>query len=157
VTVVPVLAPQAALALVESVPRALLGLTMPRCSACMLLPASLAEVRRARPDVAVAIAEFASAADWEARERLLWPRGIHVSRASVPALALLVDGRVVARRQGGGPAGAIDAWLAGHLGPAAEPLGPGPTPAELAALDAIGDHLAGQRAAKAMRSPEPGL
>lgn len=154
---VPVVTPQEALALVEAAPRGVLGLTMPICSACMLLPASLGEVRRVRPDVAVAIAEFASPADWEARERLLWPRGIHVSRASVPAMALLVDGEVVARRQGGGPAGVIDAWLAQHLGPAAEPLGPGPTPGELAALDAIGDHLAGQRAAKAMRIPEPGV
>ncbi len=157
VAVVPVVTPEEALALVESAPRAVLGLTMPLCSACMLLPTSLEEVHRVRPDVAVAIAEFASPADWEARERLLWPRGIHVSRASVPAMALLVDGQVVARRQGGGPAGVIDGWLADHLGPAAEPLGPAPTPAELAAVDAIGDHLAGQRAAKAMRSPEPGL
>jgi hypothetical protein len=154
---VPVVGPEQALALVESAPRGLLGLTMPMCSACMLLPASLEEVRRVRPDVAVAIAEFASPADWEARERLLWPRGIHVSRASVPAMALLVAGEVVARRQGGGPAGVIDAWLAEHLGPASEPLGPAPTPAELTALDAIGDHLAGQRAAKSMRTPEPGL
>jgi hypothetical protein len=155
--VVPVRSPADALALVEAAPRAVLGLTIPRCSACLLLPASLAEVRRARPDVTVAIAELASPSDWEARERLLWPRGIHVSRASVPALALLVDGRVVARRAGGGPAGAIDRWLAGHLGPAAAPPGDDPTPAELAALEAIGDHLAGQRAAKAMRAPEPGL
>jgi hypothetical protein len=155
--VVPVRAPADALALVEAAPRAVLGLTIPRCSACLLLPASLAEVRRARPDVTVAIAEFASPADWEARERLLWPRGIHVSRASVPALALLVGGEVVARRQGGGPAGAIDRWLAAHLGPAAEPPGDDPTPAELAALEAIGDHLAGQRAAKAMRAQEPGF
>jgi hypothetical protein len=155
--VVPIRTPAEALALVEAAPRAVLGLTMPRCSACMLLPASLAEVRRVRPDVTVVIAELASPADWEARERLLWPRGIHVSRASVPALALLVGGEVVARRQGGGPAGAIDRWLQEHLGPAAEALGEGPTPAELAALDAIGDHVAGQRAAKAMRSPEPGL
>ena len=154
---VPVVTPGQALALVEAAPRAVLGLTMPRCSACMLLPASLAEVRRARPDVTVAIAEFASPGDWDARERLLWPRGIHVSRASVPAMALLVDGAVVARRQGGGPAGLINRWLASHLGPAAEPIGPDPTEAELAALAAIGDHLAGQRAAKGMRAPEPGL
>jgi hypothetical protein len=157
VAVVPVVTPEEALALVDSAPRGLLGLTRPMCSACMLRRASLEVGRRARPDVTVAIAEFASPADWETRERLLWPRGIHVSRASVPAMALLVDGEVVARRQGGGPAGAIDAWLAEHLGPAAEPLGPAPTPAELAALDAIGEHLAGQRAAKAMRLPEPGF
>jgi hypothetical protein len=154
---VPVLPPDEALALVEAAPRAVLGLTMPLCSACMLLPASLEEVRRARPDVTVAIAELASPADWEARERLLWPRGIHVSRASVPAMALLVDGAVVARRQGGGPAGLIDRWLEPHLGPAADPIGADPTDAELAALDAIGDHLAGQRAAKGMRTPEPGV
>ncbi|HTI33230.1 MAG TPA: hypothetical protein VL422_06090 [Miltoncostaea sp.] len=154
---VPVAPPEEALALAEAAPVAVLGLTMPRCSACMLLPASLAEIRRARPGVEAVIAEFAGPADWEARERLLWPRGIHVSRASVPAMALLVDGEVVARRQGGGPAGLIDAWLADHLGPAAAPLGSDPTPAELVALAGIGDHLAGQRAAKAMRAPEPGL
>ena len=154
---IPVRTPAEALAIAEAAPRAVLGLTMPLCSACMLLPASLAEVRRARPDVTVAIAEFASPADWEARERLLWPRGIHVSRASVPAMALLVDGEVVARRQGGGPAGAIDRWLAEHLGPADAPIGPEPTGAELAALDAIGGRLAGQRAAKAIRAGEPGV
>ena len=107
-SMVPVLPPDEALALVEAAPRAVLGLTMPLCSACMLLPASLAEVRRARPDVTVAIAELASPADWEARERLLWPRGIHVSRASVPAMALLVDGAVIARRQGDARARAGD-------------------------------------------------
>lgn len=154
---VPVAPPEEALAMAAAAPRAVLGLTMPLCSACMLLPASLAEVRRVRPDLSAVIAEFASPADWEARERLLWPRGIHVSRASVPALALLVGGEVVARRQGGGPAGVIDAWLTDHLGPAAEPLGPSPTPAERAALDAIQDHLAGQRAAKALRASEPGI
>jgi hypothetical protein len=154
---VPVVPPEQALALAEAAPVAVLGLTMPRCSACMLLPASLEEIRRARPGVAAVIAEFADPADWDARERLLWPRGIHVSRASVPAMALLVGGEVVARRQGGGPAALIDSWLAEHLGPAAAPLGPDPTPAELVALDGIGDHLAGQRAAKAMRAPEPGL
>ena len=74
VVVVPVVTPEEALALVESAPRAVLGLTMPLCSACMLLPASLDEVHRVRPDVTVAIAEFASPVDWAARERLLWPR-----------------------------------------------------------------------------------
>ncbi len=146
----------AALAVVERAPHGLLALGMPLCSACMLLPASLAEVRRARPGLVVAIGEFAGPADWAERERLLWPRGIHVSRSSVPAMALLADGEVVASRPGGGPAEAIDRWLTGHLGPAARPPGPGLTPREEEALDALGAHLGRQRAAKRMRAGEPG-
>jgi hypothetical protein len=136
----------------ESVVRAPLGLLalgIPGCGACMLLPASLAEVQRARPDLTIAIGEFATPEDWRERERLLWPRGIHVSRSSVPALALLADGVVVAARPGGGPAEAIDRWLAETLGPAAHPIGPGgATPDELAALDGLAGHIARQRRAK---------
>jgi hypothetical protein len=146
----------AALAAVERARHGLLALGMPLCSACMLLPASLEEVRRARPGLVVAIGEFAGPDDWAERERLLWPRGIHVSRSSVPAMALLADGAVMATRPGGGPAEAIDRWLAGHLGPAARPPGPGLTPREEAALDALGAHLGRQRAAKRLRAGEPG-
>jgi hypothetical protein len=137
-----------ALELVAAAPRGLLALGIPGCGACLLLAASLAEVQRARPDLAVAIGEFATPADWRERERLLWPRGIHVSRSSVPALALLVDGEVVASRPGGGPAEAIDRWLEPIIGPADRPLGGGATPGELAALDALAGRIAHQRRVK---------
>lgn len=140
---------EAALAAVSAAPLGLLGLTMPLCGACVLLPASLAEVRRARPGLAVAVGEFATVADWGRREDLLWPRGIHVSRSSVPALALLRDGEVVASRAGGGPAEAIERWLEPILGPPENPLPPdGPTDRELAALDAIAATVAHQRSVK---------
>jgi len=142
-----------ALDLVTRAPRGLLALGIPRCGACMLLPPSLAEIRRARPDLTIAIGEFATPEDWRERERLLWPRGIHVSRSSVPALALLVGGVVVASRPGGGPAEAIDRWLEHALGPAAQPLATGGvTPRELAALDALASHIAHQRSVKWRRA-----
>ncbi len=137
--------------MVAEAPRGLLGLGMPGCAACMLLPASLEEIRRARPDLAVAIGEFATVEDWAQREELLWPRGIHVSRSSVPVLALLADGEVIASRAGGGPAFAIDRWLEGLLGPAAQSLGPSPTAGELAALDALTDVIGRHRAVKRRR------
>jgi hypothetical protein len=115
---------------------ALLALGMPHCPACDLLPASLAAVAAARPDLEVGIALFASTDDWAARESLLWPRGISVSRASVPALAVLHRGRVVSTRQGSAPAHMLDVWLAELIGPAAQPVPPGPTPGEAALLAA---------------------
>lgn len=140
---------EGALAAVSAAPLGLLGLTMPRCGACMLLPASLAALRRARPDLTVAIGEFVTVDDWRRREDLLWPRGIHVSRSSVPALALLRDGEVIASRPGGGPAETIERWLAPILGPPEHPLpGGGPTEGELAALDAIAGTVAHQRSVK---------
>ena len=145
-----------ALALVAQAPRGLLALGMPRCAACMLLPASLLEIRRARPDLVVAIGEFASIEDWAWREELLWPRGINVSRSSVPALALLVDGAVIASRPGGGPAAVIDRWLEETLGAAPNPLGGDPTPGELAALDALQGVIAGHRAVKGRRESSLG-
>jgi hypothetical protein len=137
-----------ALDVVTRAPVGLLGLGMPMCGACLLLPSSLAEVRRSRPGLVVAIGEFATVADWAERERLLWPRGIHVSRSSVPALALLRDGEVVASRPGGGPAVSIDRWLEPLLGPAELPLGDEPTAGELAALEANADRIARQRRVK---------
>jgi hypothetical protein len=138
-----------ALELVTRAPRGLLALGIPRCSACMLLPTSLAEIQRARPGLTIAIGEFARPEDWAQREHLLWPRGINVSRSSVPALALLIDGVVVASRPGGGPAEAIDRWLQPVLGPSARPLPTdGATPGELAALDALAGHIAHQRRVK---------
>ena len=55
----------------------------------------------------------------------------------MPALAVLRDGEVLAVRQGGGPASAIDAWLTGVLGPPDVPLDPGITGDESARLDAL--------------------
>ena len=146
-----------ALAIASDAPRGLLALGMPGCAACLLLPASLAEVGRARPDLTIAIGEFATLEDWAERERLLWPRGIHVSRSSVPAMALLIDGEVVATRPGGGPASVIDAWLAGRLGPAAFPLGDGLTPGETAALEDLSGLIARHRSVKGQRDASLGV
>lgn len=141
-----------ALERVAAAPVGLLGLAMPLCGACLLLPASFAEIARVRPGITVAIGEFADVADWRLRETLLWPRGIHVSRASVPAMALLIDGRTVATRPGGGPACVIDAWLTPHLGPAERALPDGPTAAERRALDLAGGRIDHQRRVRAART-----
>jgi hypothetical protein len=116
---------------------ALLALGLPSCPSCELLDATLAAIGRSRTDLWVGIAALATPGDWAARERLLWPRGIHVSRASVPALVVLHDGEVLAIRQGGGPASAIDAWLTEVLGPPDLPLEPGITGDEAARLDSL--------------------
>jgi hypothetical protein len=115
---------------------ALLGLGMPRCPACDLLPATFAAIAEARPDVAVGIAILATEEDWAQREGLLWPRGISVSRASVPALVVLKRGQTEATRQGSAPAHALDVWLTELIGPAARPIAPGPTAGEQAVLAA---------------------
>jgi hypothetical protein len=145
-----------ALAVVVEAERGLLGLGMPGCAACILLPASLAEVARSRPGLVVAMGEFASIDDWRWREQLLWPRGIRVSRSSVPALALLAGGEVIATRPGGGPAMVIDRWLEASLGPAEHPLGDEPTPAELEALGAVTGVIARHRAVKSSRESSLG-
>jgi hypothetical protein len=93
-------------------------------------------VAEARPDLAVGISIMANADDWAQRETLLWPRGINVSRASVPALVVLREGVTVATRQGSAPAHALDVWLTEVIGPAARPIPPGPTPGEQALLAA---------------------
>lgn len=111
-----------ALARADAADLAVLALGIPLCPSCELLEASLAAVAGARPGLAVEIAALATPAEWADREELLWPRGIHVSRASIPVLVLLREGEVVATRQGGGPAREIDGWLAAHLGPAAHPI-----------------------------------
>ncbi|MEQ8833515.1 MAG: hypothetical protein RIB67_03615 [Miltoncostaeaceae bacterium] len=147
----PIPVPDALAAAVDA-PVALLGLGMPRCGACLLLPASLAEVVRVRPGLTAVMGEFRDLADWRLREELLWPRGIHVSRSSVPAMALLRAGEVVATRSGGGPAHVIDAWLTPHLGPAAHALPEAPTPAEHAAFAEAGPRIAQQRAVKRERA-----
>ena len=145
-----------ALAAVVAAPRALLALGMPGCAACMLLPVSLMEVSRVRPDLTIAIGEFATIEDWAVREELLWPRGIRVSRSSVPALALLVDGRTIGSRPGGGPAFVIDRWLDTVLGPSPHSFHDQPTPAELAALDSHAGVIAQHRAVKRRRDSSLG-
>lgn len=145
-----------ALAAVVDVPSGLLALGMPGCAACRLLPASLAEIARVRPGLTIAIGEFRSVEDWAVREELLWPRGIRVSRSSVPAMALLVEGAVVASRPGGGPAYVIDRWLETVLGPSGHAFDGSPTPRELAALDAQAEVIAGHRAVKARRDASLG-
>ena len=124
------------LARLEQAPAALLALGIPRCPACSLLPATLGAIAEARPGLAVGLTLFVEEGDWALRETLLWPRGIRVSRSSVPALVVLRDGRAVASRAGGAPAHLLDAWLAETLGPAAKALPPEPTPEERAALAA---------------------
>lgn len=134
---------------VAGAPHALVALGIPRCPACMLLPASLSAIAAARPGLPIGIALFERPDDWELREALLWPRGIRVSRSSVPVLALLRDGEAVATRMGGAPAHMIDRWLEPHLGPAAHPLPDGPTEAETGTLDAMARRRAQQTVVKA--------
>jgi hypothetical protein len=108
-----------ALARADAAPLCLVALGIPLCPACELLTASLAQIGRSRPDLTIEIALLSSPAEWADREVLLWPRGIHVSRSSVPVLVLLRAGELIASRPGGGPASAIDAWLTTFLGPPA--------------------------------------
>jgi len=126
-----------ALGRADAAPLALIALGIPLCPSCELLDASLAAIARSRPDLTVAIAALTSPDEWALREELLWPRGIHVSRASVPVLVLLRDGAVVASRQGGGPATVIDGWLSEWLGEAANPLDSGLGEAEERRLDEV--------------------
>lgn len=138
-----------AIDLVDAAPLALLALGIPRCGACEVLPASLGEIAAARPSLTVAYGWLSSPAEWEARSDLLWPRGIRVARASVPAMALLRDGTAIERRYGGGPAGAIDAWLEPILGPSEAPLTLEPTPLEQEALESTAQLRARQTRRKA--------
>ncbi|MGI9538869.1 MAG: hypothetical protein ACR2N6_01825 [Miltoncostaeaceae bacterium] len=114
-------------------PLALVGLGIPRCPASELLAASLPAVEASRPGLSVGFA-LMEGDDWSLRETLLWPRGIRVSRSSVPALSLLRGGSARAHRPGGGPAERIDSWLREVLGPPELPLEPGLTARERAAL-----------------------
>ena len=125
------------LARLEGADQALLGLGIPRCPACKLLPATLSALRAARPALAVGIHLFAGPADWLARETALWPRGIRVSRSSVPVLVLMRGGEVVAQRPGSAPAHVLDSWLSEALGPPERPLPAALTPDEEVTLDAM--------------------
>ena len=112
-----------ALATVSGAPLALLGLGIPRCPATQMLPASLGAVASARPELPVALGILATPEDWAARQALLWPRGIRISRSVVPVLFVLRDGHAVATRHGGASAAVIDRWLAEQAG-----LGPSVLP-----------------------------
>lgn len=133
-------------------PVALLALGIPLCPSCELLKVTLAEIAASRPDLVVRLATMESQDDWDARERLLWPRDIHVSRASIPVMVLVRDGSVVESRHGGGPAAQLDAWLSEHLGAAPSPLAGGFTEDEVAALSGLAATRANLLAAKAARS-----
>jgi hypothetical protein len=143
---------RAALAQAERASTGLLALGIPLCPSCELLATSLDEIARARPGVSVHIAALTDPREWADREELLWPRGIHVSRASVPVLALFRAGEVVATRQGGGPASTIDAWLSAHLGPPAAPLESGVSAAETTRLTELTD-LRRRRLTPRQRAP----
>ena len=125
------------LAAADGAATALVALGVPLCPSCELLDATLAAIQRSRHDLWVGIAALATREDWAARERLLWPRGIHVSRACVPALVVLRRGEVLATRQGGGPASVIDAWLTDVIGPPDVPLDFGLNGDEAVRLDAV--------------------
>jgi hypothetical protein len=142
------------LARLDAAPSALLAIGIPRCPACRLLPASLAAVARARPSLAVGLALLEGPRDWALREELLWPRGIRVSRASVPSLAVLREGRQIGRRDGGGPAHVLDAWLEGILGPAESPLAPGVTDEERAILEEAAPRRVQRAMARAAQGPD---
>ncbi|MDX6646223.1 MAG: hypothetical protein QOK40_1950 [Miltoncostaeaceae bacterium] len=127
-----------ALARLDAAPAGLLALGIPRCPACQLLPATLDAIAAARPGLAIALVVLATPADWALRETLLWPRGVRVSRSSVPVLALLRGGRALASRAGSAPAHLLDAWVAVTLGPPERPLPAGLTAGEQAALAGTG-------------------
>jgi hypothetical protein len=131
-----------ALARLDAAPAGLLALGIPRCPACQLLPATLEAIADARPGLAIALVVLATPADWGLRETMLWPRGVRVSRSSVPVLALLRGGRAVASRAGSAPAHLLDAWVAETLGQAGRQLPPGLTAAEQAALAGTGPRRA---------------
>jgi hypothetical protein len=128
-----------ALASADAAPVALLALGIPACPACEMLTASLSEIARSRPTLEVHNAALSTPQEWVDRAELLWPRSIHVSRASVPVLVLLRHGKVLAIRQGGGPAAVIDQWLTEVLGPADIPVAAGISADEGARLDEIAD------------------
>ena len=142
-----------ALAAIEGAPLALLGLGIPRCPASELLAASLPAVGRARPELAV-VFTLLEHSDWALRPTLLWPRGIRVSRSSVPSLSLLRDGTSVAHRLGGGPATAIDDWLSTLLGPAENPMTQGLTETERQSLASRSGRSAQHVAIKGALEPD---
>lgn len=132
-------------------PVSLLALGIPLCPSCELLSVSLAEIQRSRPGVRVLLAAMDSQADWDAREEVLWPRDIHVSRASIPVLVLVRDGTVVDSRHGGGPASHIDVWLTEHLGEGDGADSAEISAGEVAALEGLAHRRANLLAARSAR------
>lgn len=120
---------------IEACPRAIMAIGRPVCPACQLVAASLEVIGAARPGVVTAIVDMVTEDDWAIREDLLWPRGIRVSPAAVPALVLLEGGVVVATRHGSAPASDLDAWISESFGPPGTPVPGGVAPAEQAVLD----------------------
>lgn len=86
------------------------------CPACVVMGASAGVIARAWPDLAVWSVQFAEPSDWQARAAVLWPRGVHVSRAAMPSLALLQDGIVTWQGHGAVVAADLVARLQLHLG-----------------------------------------
>ena len=134
---------------IDAEPRALMAMGRPVCPACQVLDAGLEVIADARPDLPVYVVNLETDDDWAARETVLWPRDIRVSRSTTPAMVLLQHGHVVARRQGAAPAHDVDGWIARHFGPAATPVAQGITDAEQAVLDRTTDRRAQHLAVKA--------
>ncbi|GEM_PF-580958 len=141
---------------VDAAPAALIAIGRPVCPACQMLPASLAVIAQARPTLAMMLVDMADEDDWVVRETVLWPRGIHVSPAAIPVLALMVDGHVVATRQGSAPAADLDAWITQTLGGAKSPVPAGVADAERAVLQRTAARRAQHRTVKDRQGP-PGI
>lgn len=131
---------------------ALLALGIPLCPSCELLKETLGAIAWSRPQLRVLLATMDRQEDWDARETLLWPRGIHVSRASIPVIVVVRQGSVVATRHGGGPAVSLDGWLTEQGVVAERQLEAGFTDGEDAALAALAGTRASLLAMKAARS-----
>lgn len=127
------------LAAADAAGTALIAFGVPLCPSCELLDATLGTIQRSRRGLWVGIVALATRQDWAAREWLLWPRGIHVSRACLPVLTVLHGGEVLSTRQRGGPAAVIDPWLTKALGPPDIPLTGGIDGDEATRLDAVAD------------------
>lgn len=104
---------------IENAGQGLLGIGIPRCPASALLQASLGAIADDDPRRVVAMSTLRTTDDWAERETCLWPRGIRVSRASVPVVARYADGRWLTR-QGAAPATVLSAWLDGSDDPAGD-------------------------------------
>ncbi|MSO43975.1 MAG: thioredoxin [Thermoleophilia bacterium] len=120
---------------IQAAPRILMAIGRPVCPACQMATASMSVIRAARPDVMTVIVDMATEDDWAVRESVLWPWGIRVSPAAVPALVLMESGRVVATRQGAAPAADLDAWITEFFGPPVVPVRRGIADGEQAVLD----------------------
>ena len=134
---------------IDTEPRVLMAMGRPVCPACQVLEAGLQAVATARPDLAIYVVNLETDDDWAAREAVLWPRDIRVSRSTTPAMVLLARGRVVARRQGAAPAHQVDEWISEHFGQSDTPVVEGLTDAEQHVLDRTSDRRAQHHAVKA--------